>query len=429
MTSRLESERHYTLVSHTSQRGASPDILFQVDNLDCADCALHLEQALSSMPDIAEAHVDFMRARLRIVPRDGADIVSSIQARAQTLGYPLRTAASARALETSSASPASRLRTHRRDIATAASGILILLAEIIRWLGGPAWAVNGLLFASILSGGYFVARSAWGNLRATHSFDMNSLMTVAALGAVVIGEWVEGAVVMFLFLLGNALELYTMNRARNAISSVIDLSPKTATLVRGDQREQVTVESLMVGDTILVRPGERIGMDGIIEGGDSSVNQAPVTGESIPVEKVAGDMVFAGTLNGQGALTIKVTRLAADNTIARIIRLVEEAEAQRAPSQRFVDTFARYYTPVVVAVAAAVAVFPPLLGIGDWSTWLYRGLVLLVIGCPCALVISTPVSIVAAIASAARAGVLIKGGAYVEELGGSGRWYSTRQAR
>lgn len=230
---------------------------------------------------------------------------------------------------------------------------------------------------------------------------------------------------MFLFSLGNTLEGYTMDRARNAIRMLMDLSPRRATLLQDNQEKQVPVDELQVGDRILILPGERIPMDGLVLAGESAVNQAPITGESVPVEKSPGYEVFAGTVNGQGVLTVRVTRLAADTTIARIIRMVEEAQAQKAPSQRFVDRFARVYTPAVIATAAGVALLPPVVG---WLTgaaalgpllgeWVYRALVLLVIACPCALVISTPVSIVSAIASAARAGVLIKGGAHLEALG------------
>jgi len=403
--------------NNVPEHNPQAEILFQVDNLDCADCALHFEQALADIPGVVEAHVDFMRARLRVIPQNGADVSHAVQAKAQLMGYPVRAANTIGGAASADKSWKSYLKEHRHDLTTALSGLFILLAQSFHWLGAPVWTVNSLFGLAILSGGYYVARSALGSLRATHSLDMNTLMTLAALGAIGIGEWAEGAMVMFLFSLGSSLELYTMNKARNAIGSLVDLSPREAIRLRGGREERLPIESLAVGDTILVRPGERISMDGLIESGNSAVNQAPLTGESVPVEKSAGDRVFAGTLNGQGALSVKVTHLAADNTMARIISMVEEAEAQRAPSQRFVDTFARYYTPVVVAVAASVAIIPALLGLGDWTTWLYRGLVLLVIGCPCALVISTPVSIVSAIARAARLGVLIKGGVYLEELG------------
>jgi Cd2+/Zn2+-exporting ATPase len=251
-------------------------------------------------------------------------------------------------------------------------------------------------------------------------------MTIAAVGSIFVGEWAEGAVAIFLFSLGNTLEGYTMDRARSAIRKLMDLSPRRATLLRGEREELVAVEDLRVDDRILVRPGERIPMDGLVLTGVSAVNQAPITGESLPADKAPGSQVYAGTINGQGALTVGVSRLVGDNTIARIIKLVEEAQSQKAPSQRFVDRFAKVYTPAVIAVAAGVALLPPLVGWLSGSAalgpllnqWVYRALVLLVIACPCALVISTPVSIVSAIASAARAGVLIKGGAYLEALAG-----------
>jgi Cd2+/Zn2+-exporting ATPase len=291
--------------------------------------------------------------------------------------------------------------------------------------GASEIVVAGLYVVAIAVGGFYIARSGWASLRTARSLDMNALMTIAAVGAIFVGEWAEGAVAMFLFSLGNTLEGYTMDRARNAIRGLMDLSPRRATLIHENQEEQVPVEDLQVGDRILVRPGERIPMDGLVLTGESAVNQASITGESVPVEKAPGSEVFAGTVNGQRALTVRVSRLAADTTIARIIKMVEEAQAQKAPSQRFVDRFARVYTPLVIAIAVAIAVLPPLVG---WlagagafdlllGEWVYRALVLLVIACPCALVISTPVSILSAIASAARAGVLIKGGAHLEALG------------
>jgi Cd2+/Zn2+-exporting ATPase len=302
---------------------------------------------------------------------------------------------------------------------------LIAVAAAFQVLGLPEPVVAVIFVAAILVGGFYIARAGWAALRTARSLDMNALMTIAAVGAIFVGEWAEGAVAMFLFSLGNTLEGYTMDRARNAIRGLMDLTPRRATVLRGELEEQVPVEELRVGDHILVRPGERIPMDGVILTGESAVNQAPITGESVPVDKSPGDEVYAGTVNGQGAMTVRVTRLAADTTIARIIKMVEEAQAQKAPSQRFVDRFARVYTPVVIGIAAAVAFLPPvagwLTGAGNFgslfSEWLYRALVLLVIACPCALVISTPVSIVSAIASAARSGVLIKGGAYLESLG------------
>jgi Cd2+/Zn2+-exporting ATPase len=302
--------------------------------------------------------------------------------------------------------------------------MLILLAFGLHLAGVPEVVSHVLYAIATVVAGYPGARAAWAALRTARTLDMNVLMTLAAAGALVIGEFEEGAVVTFLFALGNLLEGYTLDRARNAIRALMDLTPLQATRlspqvggIEGGQEETVPVEALAVGDRIVVRPGERIPMDGRVLEGASAVNQAPITGESLPVEKALGDEVFAGTVNGSGALVIEVTRLAQDNTLARIIQMVEEAQAQKAPSQRFVDRFARVYTPVVVIGALLITVVPPLVGLGAFVDWLYRALVLLVIACPCALVISTPVTIVSGIARAARAGVLIKGGAYLEQAG------------
>ena len=406
-------------------RSALPrEMVFDVDGLDCADCALNLEEALRNTAGVDQVSVDFSLARLRLTPQDGREIQASVEKVAEGMGYSLRSEAAPGVGETAQTWQ-ERLWQRRRDLTTVAAGLLIALAVVMQLLDLPEPVIATTFVAAIAVGGYHIARSGWVALRTARTLDMNALMSIAAIGAVFVGEWAEGAVAMFLFSLGNTLEGYTMDRARNAIRSLMDLSPRRATVLHGNQEKQVPVEELRAGDRILVKPGERIPMDGESLTGESAVNQAPITGESVPIDKAAGDEVYAGTINGQGALTVRVTRLAADTTIARIIKMVEEAQAQKAPSQQFVDRFARIYTPLVIAIAAGVAVLPPLVGwlsgAGTFGAlfgeWVYRALVLLVIACPCALVISTPVSIVSAIASAARAGVLIKGGAHLESLG------------
>jgi Cd2+/Zn2+-exporting ATPase len=322
---------------------------------------------------------------------------------------------------------------HRRQRAlfTAGSGLCVLIglglhvviaggaAEAWKLLGSHAgqptpWPAVVAYLAAVLLGGRFVIVKAWYAVRSLRP-DMNLLMTVAVLGAMVIGEWFEAATVSFLFALSLAIESWSVGRARRAISELLDLAPPTARLLCSDGSEAVVaVAEVKTGDLFVVPPGERIALDGRIVAGTSSVNQAPITGESVPVEKEPGTKVFAGTINGDGALTVEATRPATDTTLGRIIHMVEEAHARRAPSEQWVERFARVYTPAVMAAAILVFLLPPLALGQSWGHWFYRALVLLIIACPCALVISTPVSIVASLASAARAGVLVKGGAFIE---------------
>ena len=271
---------------------------------------------------------------------------------------------------------------------------------------------------AMIAGGWFVIPKAWLALRRLLP-DMNLLMVVAVLGAIGIGQWSEAASVSFLFSLALLLESWSTDRARLAIRTLLDLSPAVARFVCPHDGciEEKPVQEIAVGTTILVRPGEKVPLDGVVTKGATTVNQAPITGESMPVAKGIGHEVFAGTINGDGAFEFRSTKSASDTTLARIIHMVEESQAHRAPAEQWVERFARIYTPVMMALAALITVLPPLLVHASWSSWFYNGLVLLVIACPCALVISTPVSIVAGLATAARHGVLIKGGAYLESLG------------
>ena len=271
-----------------------------------------------------------------------------------------------------------------------------------------------LYAAGIAAGGWFIAPRAWislGRLRP----DMNLLMMIAVFGAAAIGEWLEAAVVTFLFALSLALESWSIGRARRAVEALLAIAPPTAHVMSADGTSRVVnAADVKVGDRALVKPGERIAVDGAVRRGVSHVNQAPITGESIPIEKGEGSEVFAGTINGDGVLEIEVTRLVGETALAQIIRMVGEAQSRRAPSEQWVDRFAQVYTPAILGVAVLIAALPPLLGEGEFGVWFYRALVLLVIGCPCALVISTPVSIVASLAAAARNGVLVKGGTFIE---------------
>jgi len=296
-----------------------------------------------------------------------------------------------------------------------AGGLRSALGSDETGLAAPMPLVARMLYGvAIAAGVWYFLPKAWHALRRFRP-DMNLLMTVSVAGAVAIGEWLEAATVAFLFALSLALESWSVGRARRAVAALLNLAPPAARVRRTDgQEELVPAGQLAVGSAFFVKPGDRIPLDGRVVRGDSSVNQAPITGESVPVEKRTGDEVFAGTINGEGLLEVESSRPASDTTLARIIRMVGEAQSRRSPSEQWVERFARLYTPAVMAVAVIILLVPPLALSRPWAEWIYRALVLLVIACPCALVISTPVSIVAALAAAARNGVLIKGGVYVE---------------
>jgi Cd2+/Zn2+-exporting ATPase len=287
----------------------------------------------------------------------------------------------------------------------------------IRWAGiGPPAFQTAIFAAAIAAGGWFLLPGAWRALRRLRP-NIALLMVIAVIGAALIGEWPEAATVVCLFGIAEWLEGWADRRADRATRALLELAPDAARVRQGDGRfEERPVGEVQPGAIVSVQSGQRIPLDGIVTRGNSSVNQAPITGESVPVEKAPGATVFAGTINGQGSLEIEVTKAAGDTTLAKIIRLVEQAQAQKAPTQRFVDTFAQYYTPLVTVAALFIFLLPPLFFGGDWNVWLYRACVLLIIACPCALVISTPVSIVAGLTALARRGVLVKGGAHLETL-------------
>lgn len=297
----------------------------------------------------------------------------------------------------------------------ALSGVGALLAEVIHFTGfAPNWVVAVIALVSILSGGLGTYKKGWIALK-NRNLNINALMSIAVTGAVLIGQWPEAAMVMFLFTVAELIEARSLDRARNAIGGLMQMTPDTATVLQADGSwlEQ-DVKSIGLGARVRVRPGERIGMDGEVLSGRSTIDQAPITGESLPVEKTVGDKVFAGTINQAGSLEYGVTAAADNSTLARIIHAVEQAQGARAPTQRFVDSFSKIYTPAVFILALAVAVIPPLFMGALWFDWIYRALVLLVVACPCALVISTPVTIVSGLAAAARKGILVKGGVYLE---------------
>ena len=380
--------------------------VFKIEGMDCHEEVAILEHRLKTLAGLEALDADVVGQRLRI-QYDAAKLTTAriAEAVAQT---------GMRAwLEHEEPRPAAASLWRERLVLLA--GVFLALGLALQLLGAAplAWVLPYV--AAVILSGTQTARRAWTSLIAGR-LDIHVLMMVAVAGAIALGEWAEGASVVFLFALAQVLESRAMERARGAIRALMDLAPAEA-LVRRDGTEQtIAIDSVAVGDIVIVRPGEKIPLDGRVQAGESHVNQAPITGESVPVYKTPGDDVFGGAINGRGVLDVAVTRLRRDSTLARIIHLVERAQAQRAPSQTFVDRFARVYTPIVLTLAVAIAVLPPLLLGGQWSDWVYRSLVLLVISCPCALVISTPVSIVSALAAAARKGVLIKGGARLERL-------------
>ncbi len=304
----------------------------------------------------------------------------------------------------------------RVTVSLAVSGLLVGVGLLLHWLQlGPALLATGVFLTAILIGGWMLLPGAWAAVRGLRP-NISSLMVIAVVGASIIGDWAEAATVVFLFGVAEWLEGWADRRAQRAVEALLEIAPKTATVKRDGKFTDVPVEDVRVDETVAVKSGMNIPLDGAVLVGESAVNQAPITGESVPVDKKPGDTVFAGTVNGEGSLEIRVTKAAGDTTLARIIRLVKEAQEQKAPTQRFVDVFARYYTPTVTVVALLVFLVPPLLLHGDWAQWLYRACVLLIIACPCALVISTPVSIVAGLTALAKRGVLVKGGAHLESI-------------
>ena len=295
------------------------------------------------------------------------------------------------------------------------AGVAALLSESADWLGYTAWLSAALALVAVALCGLGTYKKGWVSIK-SGSLNINALMSIAVTGAIVIGHWSEAAMVMVLFTLAELIEARSLDRARNAIAGLMSLAPDTTTVQQADGSwQEIAAANVAVGSMVRVKPGERIGLDGEIVRGSSTVDQAPITGESLPVEKSRGDAVFAGTINQAGSLEYRVTAAASHSTLARIIHAVEAAQGVKAPTQRFVDRFAQIYTPAVLAIAALIAVVPPLLLGEAWGEWVYKALVLLVIACPCALVISTPVSIVSGLAAAARKGILVKGGVYLEQ--------------
>jgi Cd2+/Zn2+-exporting ATPase len=440
---------------------------YRVEGMDCAGCATKIDTALRRLPGITDVSVSATTGTMT-VGYDGDADLSAVETAVRTLGYGLTSRDGGEAADQSAASGGHRHHRHEgsddahgghdhdghnhdgHDHAssahaetggaeirglhghdhgpndgpwwksgkawlTMASGVALAIAYVI---GHLVPSIDRYAFAAAMLVGLVpIARRAVAAALAGIPFTIETLMTIAAVGAVLIDASEEAAAVVFLFLVGELLEGIAAGRARASIRSLTALVPKTAIVEEDGGTREVAADTLSVGSVIVVRPGDRVPADGTVLEGESAVNEAPVTGESVPVRKQAEDTVFAGTINGEAVLRVRVTAAAADNTIARVVRLVEEAQESKSPTERFIDRFSRFYTPGVLVVGALVAVLPPLVVGAPWSEWIYKGLAVLLIGCPCALVISTPAAIAAALSAGARRGLLMKGGAVLEGLG------------
>ncbi|MFK3937437.1 heavy metal translocating P-type ATPase [Alkalihalobacillus sp. NPDC078783] len=386
--------------------------VYRVEGFSCAGCAGTFEKNVKKLDGVADAKVNFGASKITVY---GSTNVAELERAGAFEKLKVRPEHERTAPSSSEEQePTSFIQKHM----TVIGSLLFLMFGFLSYgVNGEDNLVTVLAFAtSMVIGGYTLFKQGLLNLTRLQ-FDMRTLMTIAVIGAAIIGEWTEGAIVVILFAISEALERFSMDRARQSIRSLMDIAPKEALIKRNGQEMKVNVEDIQIGDVMIVKPGQKLAMDGVVVSGHSSVNQSAITGESIPVEKHVEDEVFAGTLNEEGLLEVRVTKQVKDTTLSKVIQLVEDAQAERAPSQAFVDTFAKYYTPAIILVAFLVAILPPLFMGGEWQTWIYQGLAVLVVGCPCALVISTPVAIVTAIGNAAKHGVLIKGGVYLEEIG------------
>jgi Cd2+/Zn2+-exporting ATPase len=441
---------------------------YRVGGMDCASCASKIDKAVRRIPGVEDVNVSVTAGTMTVDHKSGSDL-AAVEKKVTGLGYTVAQLKGKAEAKAEVAAPAAKHdhdghdhdHDHAHDHAghdhehashdrgsedhhdhdegveglhghdhaptsgpwwkspkgrlTIASGAALIVAFAIHF----AWPPSGvwIFIAAMLVGLVPIAKRAVMAALAGIPFTIEMLMTIAAVGAVIIGAGEEAATVVFLFLVGELLEGVAAGKARSSIQALTTLVPKTAFIEENGQTREVPAESLEVGAMILVRPGDRIPADGEITEGESAIDESPVSGESVPVRKGVGDKVFAGTINGDAVLRIKVTAAAADNTIARVVKLVEEAQESKAPTERFIDRFSRWYTPGVVVVAALVAVIPPLLFGGAWNEWIYKGLALLLIGCPCALVISVPAAIAASLSAGAKRGLLMKGGAVLEGLG------------
>ncbi len=391
---------------------------YRVDGMDCASCAAKIENALAKIGGVTDVQVNYAAEKLSF--RSAVAPPGEVEAKIRSLGYvphaerPQGERPHAGHADDDADVPGSWWQKPKGKLVLIIG--VMLAAAWVTAVAVPAW--SGIVFAAAAGIGIVpFARRAFVLARSGTPFSIELLMVVASVGAILIGEPEEAAIVVFLFAVGELLENVAAARARAGIKALANLIPRTAIVRRGEQEMEVRAADLVIGDVIVVRPGDRIASDGEVTEGTSDVDEAPITGESIPVTKAPGAEVHAGSINANAVLLVRITRAAADNTISRIVQLVEEAQSSKAPLARFIDRFSAWYTPAAMAVASLVILIPPLLLGGDWSTWIYRGLALLLIACPCALVISTPAAIASGLSAGARRGLLIKGGAPLEILG------------
>ena len=381
---------------------------YRIEGLSCTNCAGKFEKNVKQLPGVTSATVNFGASKISV---EGQTTIEELEEAGAFENLIIRDD------QENDEQVRSKESFIKRNIALIISLGFILVAVISQLsLGEDHLLTKALYILAIIIGGFDLFKEGFSDLIKL-DFSMESLMTIAIIGAAFIGEWAEGSIVVILFAISEALERFSMDKARQSIRSLMDIAPKEALIRRNNVEQLVSVDKIDIDDIMIMKPGQKIAMDGLVINGHSSVNQAAITGESVPVEKQLDDEVFAGTLNEEGVLEVKVTKKVTDTTIAKIIHLVEEAQGERAPAQAFVDKFAKYYTPFIIIMALLIVVVPPLFFGGDWNKWLYQGLSILVVGCPCSLVISTPVSIVSAIGNAAKNGVLVKGGVYLEEIG------------
>ena len=395
-----------TQVSLTADTASQ--FVFQVTGITCMDCAQKFEKAVNELPGISRASLNTMTGKLLV---EGTVDLESIRRLGQQENYMIDQ------VREQAVGKGQQAKRENWELNRAIlSGASLAIAYALENFGGSAMFFLLFYMVAIVLGG-------WGNFKKAAralprmNFNMSVLMSVAIIGALAIGQYQEGASVAFLYAISEMLEAWTLERARRSIRQLMDIVPKTALVYRSGDEVEVPVADIVVDDIMIIRPGEKIAMDGKIIMGETAINQAAITGESIPIEKGPGAEVFAGTLNTHGSLKVQVTKRIQDTTIAKIIHMVEEAQGKRAPYQSFIEKFAAVYTPIVMVLAVGIMVIPPLCLAYEWEPWIYRGLALLVVACPCALVVSTPVAIVSAISNAAKNGVLIKGGIYLEAAG------------